>query len=38
MFFLDLEGSDTEPHVCEALDGLRARVEVLRVLGSFPSG
>jgi prephenate dehydratase len=37
MFFLDLEGRDIEPHVMEALDGLRARVEVLRVLGSFPA-
>jgi prephenate dehydratase len=37
MFFLDLEGRDVEPHVAEALDGLRARVEVLRVLGSFPA-
>ena len=36
MFFLDLEGRDTEPHVAHALDGLRARVEVLRVLGSYP--
>jgi prephenate dehydratase len=38
MFFLDLEGSQAEPHVREALDGLRASVEALRVLGSFPSG
>jgi prephenate dehydratase len=38
MFFLDLEGRDTEPHVAEALDGLREHVEVLRVLGSFPAG
>lgn len=37
MFFLDLEGRDTEPHVAAALEGLRARVEVLRVLGSFPA-
>jgi prephenate dehydratase len=36
MFFLDLEGATTEPHVHEALDALRARVEVLRTLGSFP--
>jgi prephenate dehydratase len=36
MFFLDLEGRDTEPHVAQALDGLRARVEVLRLLGSYP--
>jgi prephenate dehydratase len=37
MFFLDLEGRDIEPHVADALTGLRAHVEVLRVLGSFPS-
>jgi prephenate dehydratase len=37
MFFLDLEGRDTEPHVAAALDGLRTEVEVLRVLGSFPA-
>ncbi len=37
MFFVDVEGSETEPHIAEALDGLRGQVEVLRVLGSFPS-
>ena len=37
MFFADLEGRDTEPHVAEALEALRAHVEVLRVLGSFPA-
>jgi prephenate dehydratase len=37
MFFLDLEGRDGEPHVADALAGLRAHVEVLRVLGSFPA-
>jgi prephenate dehydratase len=37
MFFLDIEGRDIEPQLAEALDGLRARVEVLRVLGSFPA-
>jgi prephenate dehydratase len=35
MFFLDLEGAADEPPVSEALDGLRARVEELRVLGSY---
>jgi prephenate dehydratase len=35
MFFLDIEGRDTEPHVVAALDGLREHVEVTRVLGSF---
>jgi prephenate dehydratase len=37
MFFLDVEGRDSEPHIAEALAGLRRRVEALRVLGSFPS-
>lgn len=36
MFFVDLEGRDTEPHVAEALEGVRGQVETLRVLGSFP--
>jgi prephenate dehydratase len=35
MFFADLEGRDSEPHVAAALEALRAHVEVLRVLGSF---
>jgi prephenate dehydratase len=37
MFFLDLEGRELEPHVADALGGLRGHVEVLRVLGSFPA-
>jgi prephenate dehydratase len=37
MFFLDIDGRDTEAHVADALEGLRARVEVLRSLGSFPA-
>jgi prephenate dehydratase len=37
MFFLDLEGHDSEPHVAEALTALRGHVEVLRVLGSYPA-
>jgi prephenate dehydratase len=37
MFFLDLEGRDADAHVAEALVGLRSRVEVLRILGSFPA-
>ena len=32
MFFLDLEGRDIEPHVADALTGLRGHVQVLRVL------
>jgi prephenate dehydratase len=38
MFFADLEGHDAEPHVADALEAMRAHVEVLRVLGSFPAG
>src|SRR5437588_1949072 len=34
MFFADLEGQDTDGHVREALDGLAAHVETLRILGS----
>lgn len=37
MFFLDLEGSASEGPVAEALEALRAHVEHLRVLGSFPA-
>ena len=37
MFFVDLEGREDEPHVADGLTGLAARVERLRVLGSFPS-
>jgi prephenate dehydratase len=37
MFFADLEGGAEEPPVAAALAALRARVEELRVLGSYPS-
>ncbi len=37
MFFVDLEGRESEPHVSEALASLQAHVEVLRRLGSFPA-
>jgi prephenate dehydratase len=37
MFFLDLEGGTSEEPVAAALDALRAHVEHLRVLGSFPA-
>jgi prephenate dehydratase len=35
MFFLDLEGEESEPPVAEALEALRGQVQTLRVLGSF---
>jgi len=37
MFFADLEGHEDEPDVTDALAALRARVETLRVLGSYPA-
>jgi prephenate dehydratase len=37
MFFADLEGAEDDPTVAEAFDALRERVEVLRVLGSYPA-
>ena len=37
MFFADLEGHADEPNVAEALAALRARVDTLRVLGSYPA-
>jgi len=37
MFFVDLEGSPREKAVREALHGLRALCEEVRVLGSYPS-
>jgi prephenate dehydratase len=36
MFFLDLEGSATDPVVAEAIDGLRSKAESVRILGSYP--
>jgi prephenate dehydratase len=37
MFFIDLEGRASNGPVAEALEALRAHVEHLRVLGSFPA-
>ena len=36
MFFLDLEGSVDDPVVAEAIEGLRAKAESVRLLGSYP--
>jgi prephenate dehydratase len=36
MFFADLDGRASDAPVSDALSGLRARVNVLRTLGSFP--
>jgi prephenate dehydratase len=38
MFFADLQGSACEPTVAQALEGLRAVCEEVRVLGSYPAG
>ena len=37
MFFVDLEGRDTDAKVAEALGALGGHVETLRSLGSFPA-
>jgi prephenate dehydratase len=37
MFFLDLDGRDSDPVVADAVAGLRAHADVVRVLGSFPA-
>jgi prephenate dehydratase len=37
MFFLDLDGHMGDPAVADAVDGLRAHADVVRVLGSFPA-
>jgi prephenate dehydratase len=37
-YFLDLEGREDEPQVSAALGALDQRVEMLRLLGSYPAG
>ena len=37
MFFLDFDGRDGDPAVVDAVAGLRAHADVVRVLGSFPA-
>ena len=38
MFFLDIEGAADDPAVAEAIAGLRAQAESVRILGSYPTG
>jgi len=38
MFFIDLEGRASEPPVADAIEGLRAKAESVRLLGSYPAG
>ena len=37
MFFVDLEGHETDAAIAAGLDGLRQRVERLKVLGCYPA-
>lgn len=37
LFFIDIEGRETDPGVSEALDGLRSKAGTVRVLGSYPA-
>ena len=36
MFFIDLDGADTDPPVAEAIGALRDKAENVRILGSYP--
>jgi prephenate dehydratase len=36
MFFIDLDGAESEPTVSEAIDALRHKAENVRILGSYP--
>jgi prephenate dehydratase len=38
MFFIDLEGGESEAVVAEAIDALRTKAETVRILGSYPVG
>ena len=38
LFLVDLEGREDDPPVAEAIAGLRAHCEEVRVLGLLPSG
>ena len=38
MFFVDLEGSESEPAVAAAIEALRSKAENVRILGSYPRG
>jgi len=36
MFFVDLEGSEADAVVSDAIEGLRSKAERVRILGSYP--
>jgi prephenate dehydratase len=38
MFFVDLEGRDSEASVADAIEGLRGKADSVRLLGSYPTG
>ncbi len=38
MFFIDLEGSTSDPAVADAIEDLRSKAESVRLLGSYPIG
>jgi prephenate dehydratase len=38
MFFLDCEGSTSDPAVADAIEDLRSKAESVRLLGSYPIG
>jgi prephenate dehydratase len=38
MFFIDLEGRQDEDPVAAAIEGLRAKAETVRILGTYPVG
>jgi prephenate dehydratase len=38
MFFVDLDGRDSDPAVSEAIEGLRTKADSVRLLGSYPAG
>jgi prephenate dehydratase len=38
MFFIDLEGRDSDAAVAASIEGLRAKADSVRLLGSYPVG
>jgi len=37
LFFIDVEGRETDPRVTEALDGLRSKAGEVQILGTYPA-
>ena len=38
LFFIDIEGHESEPRVTRALTALKRSTSLLRILGSYPTG